>query len=100
MKKQLLVDCNSIVFRRGMTHLPGIGRTTMDVLLAIQASGSLSFDITMLTLTIRGDLPEALFSLRRRNIPLPSGRFFDWTIEQFPLLEGISRYDLLHIPHN
>lgn len=100
MKKHLLVDCNSIVFRRGMTHLPGIGRTTMDLLLAIQASGSLSFDITMLTRTIRGDLPEALFTLRRRNIPLPSGRFFDWTIERFPLLEGIAGYDLLHIPHN
>ncbi|NTV16613.1 MAG: glycosyltransferase family 4 protein [Chlorobiaceae bacterium] len=100
MKKHLLVDCNSVVYRRGMTHLPGIGRTTLDLLLALQSLDELPFDITMHTQTIRGTLPDDPLSFKHQNLPLPSGAISDWAIKQFPLLDIACPHDLLHIPHN
>jgi glycosyltransferase involved in cell wall biosynthesis len=100
MKKKLLIDCDSVVYRKGMVYLSGIGRTTQELLLALKKIGEYPFDITILTQTIRGKIPESLQSFRHRNLPLPSGEVSEWLKKHLPLHDIINRHDLLHIPHN
>jgi glycosyltransferase involved in cell wall biosynthesis len=98
--KKLLIDCNTLVYRHGMSHLAGIGRTTQDLLLALKNRPELPFDITIFTQTIRGVISEDIQSVKRRNIPLPLGGVSDWIMKKIPLLDLISPHDLLHIPNN
>ena len=99
--KKILVDVNSIVLRRGKTHLPGIGRSTLDLLAALAKLKNIPFQIQLF---YQGSNPKALV---RYNlpfpvlyIPLPSSGKYVKLISQLRLKELFSMYDLLHIPHN
>lgn len=100
MRKKLLIDGNSMVYRTGMTHLPGIGRTTFELVTALQEINDLPFDVTILTETIRGRLAAACSRFRHRNLPVPPGGTFDLLLKKSHLLDLFTPYDLLHIPHN
>lgn len=100
MEKKLLIDANSMVYRTGMTHLAGIGRTTFELVTALQQLYSLPFDGTVFTQTVRGRLAAECPVFRHRNLPVPPGRAFEWLLKKTPLLDLVSPHDLLHVPHN
>ena len=99
--KRILIDVNSIVMRRGRTHLSGIGRTTVDLLQAMSKIENLPFEIQ---LYFQGRNSQGL---NEYNLPFPSFYLpvphvpkYNRVITHLRLKEIFSRYDLLHIPHN
>ncbi len=100
--KKILIDVNSIVPRRGKTHLPGIGRTTLDLLTALgKLKNELPFKIQLF---FHGSNSHAIeqynlpFSVL--HFPLPaSSKYINWNARLY-LKEFFSNYDLYHIPHN
>ena len=99
MKRQVLVDCDTMIYRRGMKHLSGIGRTTSDLLSALDLIRDDSVEFIMFTRTFNGQM-HGDFSYRRINIPLPYDDRLNILFRNFPLLDTLVRHDLLHIPHN
>ena len=100
MRKQLLVDGNSIVYRSGMSYLPGIGRTTLELVSAMQRIDDLPFDVAIFTQTIRGNLAVKSAPFKHINLPLPVGKPSELMLKKIPILDMIAPHDLLHIPHN
>ena len=100
MRKSLLVDANSMVIRRGGDYLSGIGRTTFELMRALQHLENLPLDLTLLTRTIRGKLPPSINDFRHLNLPLPPGKPATWLLARTPFLDRIVPHDLLHVPHN
>lgn len=100
MNKRVVIDCNSMVLRRGMTHLAGIGRTTRDLLSALAGLGPLPFEVVMFTQRIRGRMPEGRLPFRNVNFPMFSGPVSDALMQKYPILDMAVRHDVLHIPHN
>lgn len=100
MPKKVLIDVNSMLCRSGMTHLSGIGRTTFDLLRALQDIDDLPLDIQLFTRTLRGRLPMERFSFRHVNLPLPAGKLIDLLLNASSFLDRLLPHDLLHIPHN
>ena len=97
---RVLLDGNSMVLRTGATHLPGIGRTTLELALAFDELNDPSVDIRVLTQTFRGKIPGRLAHLPVRNLFWPIGPRFDWLRQYSPLLKLAMPHDLLHIPYN
>ncbi len=89
-----------MVLRTGETHLPGIGRTTYEIVTALQEIKELPFDVTIFTQTLRGRLAAECTDFKRRNLLVPPGRKFAWLMKKTPLLDIAASHDLLHIPHN
>lgn len=100
MRKTVVIDGNSMVYRTGMTHLPGIGRTTFELVTALQGIDDLPFDVTIFTQTIRGRLAAENSSFSHVNLPVPPRKPFEWMLKKLPLLDILVPHDLLHIPHN
>lgn len=100
MRKKMVIDANSMVYRTGMTHLPGIGRTTFELVKALQRIDKLPFDVTIFTQTIRGKLAVDSSSFKQVNLPVPPLKQFEWMLKKLPLLDILAPHDLLHIPHN
>ena len=98
MRKKLVIDANSMVYRTGMTHLPGIGRTTFELVKALQRIDKLPFDVTIFTQTIRGKLAVDSSSFKQVNLPVPPLKQFEWMLKKLPLLDILAPHDLLHIP--
>lgn len=90
-----MIDANSMVMRSGMTHLPGIGRTTMHLVEAFQNLDDLPIDIILFTNTIRGKFSLSNPLFKRINIPVRTEK-----IKKLPLFDFIIPHKLLHIPHN
>ncbi len=99
-KPTILIDLNSLVLRTGETHLPGIGRTTQELISAFDQLNDETVNIKLFTQTFRGKVAISLSNLKIRNLPLPIGLKFDWLKENLPLLDVFAQHDLLHIPHN
>ena len=99
--KKILIDVNSIIIRRGETHLSGIGRSTLDLLTALAKLENIPFQIQLF---YQGSNPNALESYKLPfpvlYIPLPFSDKYVKLIAQMRLKELLSCYDLLHIVHN
>ena len=93
---RLLFDANSMVRRTGSTHLPGIGRTALELAKALDELDDPGIDIRLLTQTFRGNIPHRFDNLSVTNLPWPIGRKYDWLKQMTPLLEVAVPYDLLH----
>lgn len=99
-RPRILFDANAMVLRTGCTHLSGIGRTSLELALALDQLDNPECDICLLTQTLRGSIPARFSRLPVRNIPWPIGPRFDGLRARVPLLELAAPHDLLHIPYN
>lgn len=97
---RILIDSNSIVLRTGASHLSGIGRTTLELIHALDALDYPDMDFHLLTQTFRGKIPQQFSNIKSSNMLWPIGKRFDWLKQKSSLLEIFSPHDLLHIPHN
>jgi glycosyltransferase involved in cell wall biosynthesis len=99
-RPRILFDANAMVLRTGYTHLSGIGRTSLELALALDQLDNPECDIRLLTQTFRGSIPAHFSRLPVRNIPWPIGPRFEELRARAPLLELAAPHDLLHIPYN
>ncbi|GAB6048161.1 glycosyltransferase family 1 protein [Methyloparacoccus murrellii] len=97
---RILIDANPMVLRTGATHLPGIGRSSLELAKALDELNDPGVSIRLLTQTFRGRLPARFVHLPVINVPWPIGPRYDWLKRLIPLLEARSPHDLLHVPGN
>lgn len=100
-KKRVVIDVNSVMplYRRGW--LSGIGRTTKELVEALNKVDELPFDIILYsqnTKCVKASLMQTHFSTR--HLPLPHKPWINHLLGITHLRELTTRYDLLHIPHN
>jgi len=97
---RLLIDANAMVMRTGATHLPGIGRTALELAKALDELNDAEIQMRLLTQTFRGHIPQRFSHLEVVNLPWPIGRKFDWLREKVPLAETLAPHDLMYVPNN
>ena len=89
-----------MVMRTGSTHLPGIGRTALELAKALDELHDPGIDIRLLTQTFRGHIPHCFTNLKITNLLWPIGRKYDWLKQMTPLLDLAAPHDLLYEPAN
>lgn len=101
-KKRLLIDVNSVVpfFATGRTT--GIGRTTLELVKALDdIRDELPFDVTLFSQNMKGIGGRNIETgFRCKHLYLPHRPKFDRIARNFALREMLSPYDLMHVPHN
>ncbi len=99
--KKLLIDVNSIVHGIVTGKKTGIGRTTLELVEAIEKLENLPFEITLISQNMKG-IGASYFSdrFRKIHIYLPFREKIRIALGKIPFREVIVKYDLLHIPTN
>lgn len=100
-KKRLLVNVNSILGYVQDGHVSGVGRTTFELLTALnKLIESIPFDIVLFSQNTKGISPKGLFSFPTCHFFWPNRDKFNKLLYFFGLKKRILKYDLMHIPHN
>ncbi|MDL2323338.1 glycosyltransferase family 4 protein [Bacteroidales bacterium OttesenSCG-928-A17] len=101
-KKCLCIDVNSVVglFVRG--YLSGIGRTTLDLMLALgDLKDELPFEIVLYSQNMKGIGGRNLnLPFKNKHLYLRNNEKYNKILQKFPIREWLTGYDLMHIPHN
>lgn len=92
---------NSIVHGLVTGRASGIGRTTLELVKALEELEDLPFEITLYSQNMKG-VGASYFSERfnKFHFYLPNRVFFNKILALFPLKELLFPYDLMHVPHN
>jgi len=100
--KKVLIDVNSIVNWFAHGRIDGIGRTTMELVRALdEMRDELPFEIELYSQNIRGIGAKNLEThFRSRHLWIPKRVRFDKWVKRLRLREVLSGYDIMHIPHN
>jgi Glycosyltransferase len=100
-KIKILMDVNSIVVPTGRKYLSGIGRTTLELLLAFQKMKNLPVELRLFTQRLPDcGIDQYRLPFEHLYFPLPgSGVLKDW-VNRFRVKEHFYKYDLYHLPHN
>ena len=100
-KKRLLIDVNSITSYLKGGFLTGIGRTTYELLTRWdKLYDQIPFEIILYTLNTKGISPKGLFRFRTMFLFWPDRNKFKRLLYSLRIRKFLSRYDLMHIPHN
>ncbi|MFI3267761.1 MAG: glycosyltransferase family 1 protein [Rikenellaceae bacterium] len=95
--KKLLIDVNSSVPYFVTGRVSGIGRTTIDLVNALAACGELPFRVELFSQNMKGIGAKSFnVPFKKKHIYLPKRDVLD----KMHLMDVVTRYDLLHIPHN
>ncbi|NML37265.1 glycosyltransferase family 4 protein [Chitinophaga sp. G-6-1-13] len=100
---RILIDINSCTLKRGQNYLPGIGRSTLEL---IRAFGRITpidpIELQLYAQYVRSKLNarEDYRHLKLWHIPLPGNQRLRDLVCYTGIREYLSRYDLLHVPHN
>ena len=99
-KKRLLIDVNSILGYVVNGHVYGVGRTTFELLKALdKLKDVIPFEITLYSQNTKNVTPEGLFKFRSFHFFWPNRQKYNKLLN-FLGLKKLIRYDLMHIPHN
>lgn len=101
MKKRLLIDVNSVVpyFTKG--YASGVGRSTFELIKALNKIEDIPFDIILYSQNMKGVGAKSLKTdFRSLHFYVPNRHFSTGVINYFGLKRLLSHYDLMHIPHN
>jgi glycosyltransferase involved in cell wall biosynthesis len=99
--KKVLINANSIVQKTSLSHLSGIGRSTLSLLNALAKMDKLPFEIVLYSQRVKsGGLTRYQFPFKTMRIPLPLIDRFTKIIKLLRLRELFSGYDLYHVPQN
>lgn len=100
-KKKILFDISSVVPFYITGHLQGVGRSTMELIKALDGIGELPFDFILFSQNLKGigvsNLPTHFM---KHHLYLPKRHPFIEISDFFKLKKILSGYDLMHIPHN
>ena len=100
--KQLCIDVDSIVplFVRG--YLTGVGQSTLELVYALNdIKKSLPFEITLYSQNMKGIGGRNLsLALRNKHLYWPYRKTYDRLLSKIPVKEWLTRYDIMHVPHN
>ena len=83
-KKKLLIDVNSIVPYYVSGNVNGIGRTTLELLQALAGIGGRNTGLPF----------------KSTHLYLPHREKWNKVLAKFPIREWLTKYDIMHIPHN
>lgn len=99
-KDTLLINVDSAILGRHATHLTGVGRTTVDLLTALQEE-ELPFEIILYWQSLRGN-PVALndIKFRKKKALFPAGLISNLKLFTINPSEICIQHTLHHIPHN
>jgi glycosyltransferase involved in cell wall biosynthesis len=99
--KRLLIDVNSIVHGLVTGRISGIGRTTLELVKALEELEDLPFELTLYSQNMKG-IGSTYFSdkFKKSHYYLPNRAFFNKVLGIFPIREMVRSCDLMHIPHN
>lgn len=100
--KKILIDINAVVplYSRGRTS--GIGRTTKELIKALDAlKPTLPFEVTLYSQNMKGIGGRNLdVSFKNKHFYLPHRKKINRLFEICPVKELFAPYELMHIPHN
>lgn len=100
-KKRLLIDVNSITSYLKGGFFTGIGRTTYELLTQWnKLYDQIPFEIILYSLNTKGISSKGLFRFRTLHLFWPDRNRFKHLLYSLRIRKFLSRYDLVHIPHN
>jgi len=100
-KVKVLIDVNSIVLPTGRNYLSGIGRTTLELLMAFRQMRDLPIDLHLYSQRLPDSgIDTYNLPFRELYLPLPGGELAKKLVSKLRLKEWMCRHDLFHIPHN
>jgi len=99
-KKRVVIDASSIL-PFGEKYLSGIGRTTLELIKALEKIEILSFRLVLFGQRLsRERFQRYGFSYPVRYLRLPRWQCFNWLRRKLPVVELLTGADLLHITSN
>lgn len=99
--KRLLIDVNSIVPYYVSGKISGIGRTTLELIQALNKEKKLPFEIILYSQNMKGvGGRNTGLTFENRHLYMPHREKYDNLIAKIPIKEWLTGYDLMHIPHN
>ena len=99
--KRLVIDVNSIVPYYVSGQINGIGRTTMELVQSLTKIPNLPFEIVLYSQNMKGIGGKNLHTpFKNKHLYLPHRVCVDKILAYFPVKELLTRYDIMHIPHN
>ena len=100
-KKRVVIDVNSAMPQYSLGWTSGIGRTTKELVEALNKIEKPSFDIMLYSQNTKGiDGRRLNTHFKNRHLYLPNKSWMNRMIGMTHLREWTTNYDLLHIPHN
>ena len=103
MKQRLLIDVNSVVQYYALGRLSGIGRTTLELVRALDAlpPDEIPFDILLYSQNMKGIGGRNIGTrFESKHIYMRYTESFNRLVSAMHLREMLTNYDLMHIPHN
>lgn len=99
--KKIVIDATCCIIRKDYRFLTGIGRTTLELIRALESYSDLPFHLELFSQRVKHDrLQRYHFKSKAHSLPLPVGHMADQLKTLFPIVETITGYDLLHLPAN
>ena len=99
--KKVLIDVNSVVPYYVTGRLNGIGRTTMELVKALDGLGDLPVEIELYSQNMKGvGAKDLQTKFKEHHLYFPHREKWDKVIACTPIREWMTGYDLMHIPHN
>lgn len=94
----MVIDASSLMFKQ---RLCGISRTALDLIRAFESMVDLPIELHLFGQRLRRERLQGYgFKSRTHYLGLPRWRSLHWLRSTIPTVEFLTRYDLLHIPHN
>ena len=100
-KKKVLIDINSVIPYYVTGRSNGIGRTTLELVKALNSIGDLPVDIALFSQNMKGVGARNLQTrFKGFHLYLPHREKWNMMIARTPIREWMTGYNLMHIPHN
>ncbi len=100
-RKRILIDTAPVVPYFVSGRVSGIGRTTMELIQALDRLTDLPFDVMLYSQNMKGIGGRNLGThFPCRHLYLPNRTRWNKALAYFPVREALTRYDLMHITHN
>ncbi len=100
--KRLVIDVNSVVSYYVFGRERGIGRTTREFISALnEYGGQLPFEVMLYSQNMKGVGARNLKTrFLTRHLYMPHRHKYNKVVQRLYLKELLTRYDMIHIPHN
>lgn len=99
--KRIVIDINSVLPLYSRGWISGIGRTTKELVEALDKMDNLPFEVLLYSQNTKGiSAKNTDTRFPTRHLPLPHKTWMNRVIGLTHLRELATHYDLLHIPHN
>ena len=99
--RRIAIDINSVLPLYSKGWISGIGRTTKELVEALDKIDNLPFEVVLYSQNTKGISGKQLgLGFKNKHICLPHKEWANRMIKAFRIRECATRYDLLHIPHN